>query len=139
MTMRLQTTEGEIKEYGTAQVLFISGVEGSPVDKYVTKCGREWEPATINHECGHLDCAIYLVKQQKKGRATGVYIFDYARRRRYNSCICNQIRPKQPLTASAHCHSNNRGIKNGGAATTAEGEIKVMKLVHEFIAKSIQL
>ena len=66
MVVRLQTSEGETKEYGTAQVLFMSGVEGSPVDKYITKCGREWKPRTTSQECDHLDCAICLAKQQRK-------------------------------------------------------------------------
>jgi len=66
MAVRLQTTEGEIKGYGTAQVLFVSYVEGSPVDKYVTKCGREWKHGEKNQECNHLECAICLAKQQRK-------------------------------------------------------------------------
>jgi hypothetical protein len=66
MVVRLQTAEGKIKEYGTTQVLFMSGVEGSPVDKYITKCEREWKPGTTNQECDHLDCAICLAKQQIK-------------------------------------------------------------------------
>jgi predicted nucleic acid-binding Zn ribbon protein len=65
MAVRLRTTEGEIKEYGTTQVLFVP-VEGSPVDKYVTGCGRKWKPGEKNQECNHLECAIYLAKEQRR-------------------------------------------------------------------------
>jgi hypothetical protein len=66
MAVKLQTAEGKIKKYGTTQVLFMSGVEGSPVDKYATKCGREWKPGEENQDCHHLECAIYLAKEQRK-------------------------------------------------------------------------
>jgi hypothetical protein len=63
MVVRLQAAEGKIKEYKTTQVLFVSYVEGHPIDKYVTKCGREWKPGEENQECDHLECAIYLAEQ----------------------------------------------------------------------------
>ena len=55
MVVRLQTAEGRIKKYQTTRVLFESYVEGFPIDKYVTKCGREWKPGTENQECDHLE------------------------------------------------------------------------------------
>jgi hypothetical protein len=63
MAVRLHTAKGEIKEYQTTQVLFVSYVEGFPIDKYATKCGREWKPGAKNQECDHLECAIYLAEQ----------------------------------------------------------------------------
>ena len=67
MVVRLQTANGKTKEYGVTQVLWVPcGDGGSCIDKYVTKCGREWKPGEQNQECDHLECAIYLAKQQKK-------------------------------------------------------------------------
>ena len=67
MVVRLQTAKGKIKEYGVTQVLWVPcGDGGSCIDKYVTKCGREWKPGEQNQECDHLECAIYLAKQQGK-------------------------------------------------------------------------
>lgn len=56
MVVRLQTTEGETKEYITTQVE-CSG-ENGPC-KYLTKCGLEWKKKPKpQDECDHLDCAI---------------------------------------------------------------------------------
>ena len=67
MVVRLQTMEGRIKEYGVTQVQWVPcGDGGSCIDKYITKCGREWKPGGWNQECNHLECAIYLAKQQMK-------------------------------------------------------------------------
>ncbi|MBP7069500.1 MAG: hypothetical protein KBA97_00335 [Methanothrix sp.] len=74
MVVRLQTAEGRIKKYQTTRVLFESYVEGFPIDKYVTKCGREWKPGTENQECDHLECAICLAEQLKED-LTGASIF----------------------------------------------------------------
>lgn len=65
MAVRLRTAEGIIKEYQTARVLFVSYGDGFSIDKYVTKCGREWKPGAIKQACDHLECAIYLAEQHK--------------------------------------------------------------------------
>ncbi|VVB71961.1 Uncharacterised protein [uncultured archaeon] len=76
MVVRLQTSEGEIKEYWTIQC--IGGGEYGP-DKYITKCGRqciEWPKnlADFNYlNCDHLDCAIYL--EELNAKRTDIILF----------------------------------------------------------------
>ena len=66
MAVRLQTTEGKIKEYQTAYGIgtkFVftdneSGCYYTP-KKYVTDCGLEWsDQPNLQDQCDHLDCAI---------------------------------------------------------------------------------
>lgn len=60
MVFRLQTSEGKIKEYQTIKGVgnWIGG-EVSGVEKWITKCGREWDRLPEPHqECCHLECAI---------------------------------------------------------------------------------
>lgn len=81
MVFCLQTAEGRIKEYQTTQVLFVSYVEGFPIDKYVTKCGREWKPGDKNQECDHLECAIHLAEQDGedlRGASGFLIVFAFA-------------------------------------------------------------
>jgi len=76
MVVRLQTAEGKIKKYGTTQVKWITYGESTYVDKYVTKCGLEWKDKPKSHEeCDHLDCAIYLAKQENNEGATIFMLF----------------------------------------------------------------
>lgn len=60
MAVRLQTAEGKIKEYQTViGVGSCIGGEVSGVEKWITKCGREWDRLPEPHqECCHLECAI---------------------------------------------------------------------------------
>jgi len=74
MVVRLQTAEGEIKEYET--VYSVGGGEDSRPDKYLTKCGKEWKRAPKpNEECDHLDCAIYLAEERRDGGQKGFMLF----------------------------------------------------------------
>jgi hypothetical protein len=67
MAVRLQTADGKIKKYRVTQVLFAPcGDGGSCIDKYVTKCGREWKPGAESQACDHLDCAIYAAESDRK-------------------------------------------------------------------------
>ena len=69
MVVRLQTTEGNIKEYQTIQCK--SGGEDRP-SIYFTACGRKYEdwPGNWNDfdylNCDHLDCAIAYAEAQAK-------------------------------------------------------------------------
>ena len=60
MVVRLQTAEGKIKEYQTIKgVGNCIGGEVSGVEKWITKCGREWDRLPEPYqECCHLECAI---------------------------------------------------------------------------------
>ena len=60
MVVRLQTAEGKIKEYQTIKgVGNCIGGEVSGIEKWITKCGREWDRLPEPHqECCHLECAI---------------------------------------------------------------------------------
>lgn len=81
MVFCLQTAEGRIKEYQTTRVLFVSYVEGFPIDRYATKCGREWKPGEKDQECDHLECAIYLAEQHsedKRGASIILMVFAFA-------------------------------------------------------------
>ena len=67
MAVRLQTSEGKIKEYRTTYGVGDNGSGNNPrPEKYVSPCGMEWnfqpEP---NEECDHLNCAIYLAKEER--------------------------------------------------------------------------
>jgi hypothetical protein len=83
MVIRLQTLEGDTKEYQT--VYSVRGgpdpagdSEGSPhyLDKYITNCGLEWKDKPKEHEeCNHLECAIYLAKQKRKKGPEGFMFF----------------------------------------------------------------
>ena len=65
MVVRLQTAEGEIKEYKTKYC--VGGVDGYCLE-YRSNCGLEWKREPEPHEeCHHLDCAVYLAKRQSKG------------------------------------------------------------------------
>lgn len=66
MAVRLQTTEGKIKEYQTAygigsKFVFTENDSGGyyTPKKYVTDCGLEWsDQPNLQDQCDHLDCAI---------------------------------------------------------------------------------
>ena len=60
MVVRLQTAEGKIKEYQTIKgVGNCIGGEVFGIEKWITKCGREWDRLPEPHqECCHLECAI---------------------------------------------------------------------------------
>jgi hypothetical protein len=75
MVVRLQTAEGEIKKYETKKGIYNTVGEATYIEKYVTKCGQEWKPGEKNQDCDHLDCAIYLVKQQRDGGPKGFMLF----------------------------------------------------------------
>jgi hypothetical protein len=76
MAVRLQTAKGEIKKYGTTQVKWVTYGESTCVDKYVTKCGWEWkDKPKEREECDHLDCAIYLAKQENDEGKTVFMLF----------------------------------------------------------------
>jgi hypothetical protein len=64
MAVRLQTANGKIKEYQTIRgVSTAIGGEVSGCDKWITKCGREWDKVPESYqECDHLDCAIRVVE-----------------------------------------------------------------------------
>ena len=67
MVVRLQTSEGKIKEYRTTYGVGDNGSENNPrPEKYVSPCGKEWEfQPKPNEECHHLNCAIYLAKKER--------------------------------------------------------------------------
>jgi hypothetical protein len=69
MAVRLQTAEGEIKEYTTWDIKFVHVSEGPTlIDKYFTPCGLKWkDKPKPQEECNHLGCAIYLAEQSWKG------------------------------------------------------------------------
>jgi hypothetical protein len=75
MVVRLQTAEGKIKEYQTVKGVGDLNGEGSGVDKWITKCGREWDRVPeIHQECSHLECAIDKANIWKL-HATAVVLF----------------------------------------------------------------
>lgn len=59
--------KGETKEYRTSFGIGLIGYEPGYPEKYVTKCGMEWqnEPEPYE-ECNHLDCAMHLAEHNKK-------------------------------------------------------------------------
>jgi hypothetical protein len=67
MVVRLQTSEGKIKEYRTTYGVGDNGSGNNPrPEKYVSPCGMEWEfQPKPNEECHHLNCAIYLAKKER--------------------------------------------------------------------------
>jgi hypothetical protein len=69
MSVRLQTADGEIKEYTTTDIKFVHVCEGPTlIDKYFTPCGLEWkDKPKPQEECNHLGCAIFLAEQSWKG------------------------------------------------------------------------
>lgn len=79
MVFRLQTTEGDIREYQTVYTAKgepdpAGDSEGSPhyLDKYCTYCGQEWKEKPQDHEeCNHIECAIYLTRKGKKDGPIG--------------------------------------------------------------------
>lgn len=64
MVIRLQTTDGKIKKYNTAEAVYMGEAYNPQSSKWITNCGREWanEPKTYE-ECDHLECAIYLAEK----------------------------------------------------------------------------
>jgi hypothetical protein len=77
MVVRLQTEEGRIKKYRTAYGLGLRLENRNPDSehscsnlvpkKYVTNCGLEWKDMpSLQDECDHLDCAIYLAAKGTK-------------------------------------------------------------------------
>jgi hypothetical protein len=84
MVVRLQTENGEIKEYRTSY-----GEDWTPrgeygyFKKFVTKCGMEWKkrPKKQN-ECTYLECAIYLEDKNQNIGLTDVFAFVF-----FEACI----------------------------------------------------
>jgi len=76
MVVRLQTVEGEIKEYQTVSGPVGGGEHDLNPAKWVANCGLEWkyEPKP-QEECDHLGCAIYLAKQESDRGPTGFVLF----------------------------------------------------------------
>jgi len=82
MVFRLQTAEGNIREYRTVYTAKgepdpAGDSEGSPhyLDKYCTYCGREWKEKTQDHEeCNHMECAIYLARKRRKDGPAGFMV-----------------------------------------------------------------
>ena len=72
MSVRLRTTEGEIKEYQT-----VYGVGCTPLgndyydyEKWVSKCGTEWyKKPELHEECDHMECAIYSAEYDRGKKA----------------------------------------------------------------------
>lgn len=80
MAVRLQTAEGEIKEYETTRVETVKYLgEGVSIDKYVAKCGREWKnKPKLQEECNHIYCAIAVAEHlanSSKSASTEMPIF----------------------------------------------------------------
>lgn len=73
MVVRLQTAEGKIKEYKTAYCSRAANYEwGGGCEKYATHCGLEWlNMFETNEACQHLDCAIYVAREDKKDGSVG--------------------------------------------------------------------
>ena len=69
MAVRLQTAEGKIKKYRTTYGVGDNGSPNNPrPEKYVSPCGMEWEfQPHPNEECYHLNCAMYLAKEERNG------------------------------------------------------------------------
>lgn len=66
MSVRLQTDKGEIKEYQTFYGVGSCIGDVSEVDKWITKCGREWDRMPESHqECDHVECAIRAIDSGK--------------------------------------------------------------------------
>ena len=76
MAVRLQTAEGNIKEYQTVYGVGAPiGGEVSGYDKWVAKCGGEWDKEPEPHqECDHLECAIYIVERRRGLKMIGAYL-----------------------------------------------------------------
>ena len=71
MVVRLQTAEGETKEYMTTRVESI-GENGPCI--FLTKCGLAWKKKPKpQDECDHLDCAVDSVKQDVRN-SFGLFI-----------------------------------------------------------------
>lgn len=75
MAVRLQTEDGKIKEYKTTQEKWEHSSQDSRIDKYFTKCGREWKLKAQSLECHHLDCAVYIAIKQWNGTPKGFILF----------------------------------------------------------------
>jgi hypothetical protein len=77
MVVRLQTVEGKIKEYQTVYgVGSVIGGEVSGVDKWISKCGGEWNKMPEPHqECSHLECAIRAAEDWKFNLIFGLPFF----------------------------------------------------------------
>jgi hypothetical protein len=77
MTVRLQTADGEIKEYPTARGVgcLPRGDDYYDYEKWVTKCGKEWpkEPG-LHQDCEHLECAIYLAECERCQKDGSFYL-----------------------------------------------------------------
>jgi hypothetical protein len=96
MVVRLQTADGKINEYQTVYgVGNPIGGEVSGYEKWITKCGREWdkEPEP-DQECDHLMCAIHNAEHWELHRmmsgiftAFAIIIFGIAQLFRYGPPI----------------------------------------------------
>jgi len=76
MAFRLQTAEGKIKEYQTVKGVGGIGGEASGADKWITKCGQEWDGLPeLHQECDHLECAIHTAEEWKLNLILGVPFF----------------------------------------------------------------
>ena len=72
MAVRLQTTDGKIKEYKTAYCSRAANYEWGGCEKYATHCGLEWLNIFVTNEgCQHLDCAIHVAREDKKDGSVG--------------------------------------------------------------------
>jgi hypothetical protein len=64
MSVRLQTADGEIKEYDTVEGVYMGEAYNPQPSKWISNCGREWENEPKPYEeCDHLECAIYLAEK----------------------------------------------------------------------------
>lgn len=76
MPVRLQTAKGLIKEYKTVYAVSSCIGDASGVDKWITKCGREWDKLPeLHQECDHLECAIRAVEEWKLNLIFGLPLF----------------------------------------------------------------
>ncbi len=77
MVVRVQTAEGKIKEYRTTYGMGDNGSGNNPrPEKYASPCGREWKfQPEANEECDHLNCAIYLAKEERDGAPRNFMFF----------------------------------------------------------------
>jgi hypothetical protein len=77
MAVRLQTAEGEIKDYQTVYGVGCTpmGTDYYDYEKWVSKCGTEWHAEPEPHEeCGHLECAIYKAEYERGKKTGGAFV-----------------------------------------------------------------
>ena len=69
MVVRLQTADGEIKDYQTTYVVGEMIGDRYYPEKWIANCGLEWKNKPKEHEeCDHLDCAC--TQQKNSGNLT---------------------------------------------------------------------